>query len=172
MDTIYVMDEAAKNKHFATWLVGAMQQAGVDEAELANRIGKTEAAVRYWVRGDRRPLRSTCRVIATALGADAANVMVAAFRMPGVIDGGDDEPEEENEPEAPTVPATRAQAYEPGGTNQLTSEELVRMRTLFAILEGLDPQDVRCLQALAQTLRLQRQMEGITPRRRRDDFES
>jgi transcriptional regulator with XRE-family HTH domain len=59
---------------FGPWLGRQLRRAGLTQAELAERLGITRAAVSAWITGRSEPREDTRRAIAAVLGTDAASL--------------------------------------------------------------------------------------------------
>ncbi len=90
------MDEG---EDFGPWLGRQLRRMGMSQAELANSLGMTRAAVSAWITGRAEPREETKRAIAEVLGTDAASVYnrtvdvvvdkpIAWYHRPAHADGG------------------------------------------------------------------------------------
>lgn len=59
---------------FGPWLGRQLRRAGMTQAQLADRLGLTRAAVSAWITNRAEPREETKRAIAEALGTDAASI--------------------------------------------------------------------------------------------------
>ncbi|MFD5035582.1 helix-turn-helix transcriptional regulator [Streptomyces sp. ADI93-02] len=84
---------------FGPWLARQLKQSGMSQADLAQRIGLTRAAVSAWITGRATPREETINKIAEALGTDLgtihtrtadtlAGLPVSWYHRPGHADGG------------------------------------------------------------------------------------
>ncbi|WSV63252.1 helix-turn-helix transcriptional regulator [Streptomyces sp. NBC_01013] len=86
---------------FGPWLARQLRQSGLSQADLAERIGMTRAAVSAWITGRAAPRGETIAKIAEALGTDLGTIHtrtsdtlgglpVSWYHRPGYADGGRD----------------------------------------------------------------------------------
>lgn len=86
---------------FGPWLARQLKQSGLNQADLAQRIGMTRAAVSAWITGRATPREETIAKIAEALETDLgtihtrtadtlAGLPVSWYHRPGYADGGRD----------------------------------------------------------------------------------
>ncbi|MFE3471683.1 helix-turn-helix domain-containing protein [Streptomyces bacillaris] len=84
---------------FGPWLARQLKQSGMSQADLAQRIGLTRAAVSAWITGRATPREETINKIAEALGTDLgtihtrtadtlAGLPISWYHRPGHADGG------------------------------------------------------------------------------------
>lgn len=84
---------------FGPWLARQLKQSGLSQADLAQQIGLTRAAVSAWITGRATPREETINKIAEALGTDLgtihtrtadtlAGLPVSWYHRPGHADGG------------------------------------------------------------------------------------
>ncbi|RPK64348.1 Helix-turn-helix protein [Streptomyces sp. ADI96-02] len=84
---------------FGPWLARQLKQSGMSQADLAQRIGLTRAAVSAWITGRATPREETINRIAEALGTDLgtihtrtadtlAGLPISWYHRPGHADGG------------------------------------------------------------------------------------
>jgi transcriptional regulator with XRE-family HTH domain len=59
---------------FGPWLGRQLRRAGISQAQLADRLGLTRAAVSAWITGRAEPREDTKRAIAEVLGTDTASI--------------------------------------------------------------------------------------------------
>ncbi|MFJ9029303.1 helix-turn-helix domain-containing protein [Streptomyces sp. NPDC102274] len=59
---------------FGPWLARQLRRLGISQAELAERVGLTRAAVSAWITGRAVPREDTMRLIAEAIGTDPGTV--------------------------------------------------------------------------------------------------
>ncbi|MFD8969569.1 helix-turn-helix domain-containing protein [Streptomyces sp. NPDC059568] len=59
---------------FGPWLARQLRRLGISQAELADRVGLTRAAVSAWITGRAVPREDTMRLIAEAIGTDPGTV--------------------------------------------------------------------------------------------------
>lgn len=86
---------------FGPWLARQLRRAGMSQADLAQAVGLTRAAVSAWITGRAVPREETMREIARAIGADHGTIHtrttdavsagpVTWYHRPGYRDGGRD----------------------------------------------------------------------------------
>lgn len=68
---------------FGPWLRRQLQRADMSQAELAERVGKTRAAVSAWITGRAEPREETKQRIAEILGTDLAAVVTRTTDVSG-----------------------------------------------------------------------------------------
>ncbi|MBM7054141.1 helix-turn-helix domain-containing protein [Streptomyces durocortorensis] len=84
---------------FGPWLARQLKQSGMSQADLAQRVGMTRAAVSAWITGRATPREETIHKIAEALGTDLgtihtrtadtlAGLPISWYHRPGHADGG------------------------------------------------------------------------------------
>ncbi|MFJ1589798.1 helix-turn-helix domain-containing protein [Kitasatospora albolonga] len=84
---------------FGPWLARQLKQSGMSQADLAQRVGLTRAAVSAWITGRATPREETINKIAKALGTDLgtihtrtadtlAGLPISWYHRPGHADGG------------------------------------------------------------------------------------
>ncbi|MFJ1802689.1 helix-turn-helix domain-containing protein [Streptomyces sp. NPDC088180] len=84
---------------FGPWLARQLKQSGMSQADLAQRVGMTRAAVSAWITGRATPREETIHKIAGALGTDLgtihtrtadtlAGLPISWYHRPGHADGG------------------------------------------------------------------------------------
>ncbi|MFF3097963.1 helix-turn-helix domain-containing protein [Streptomyces cyaneofuscatus] len=84
---------------FGPWLARQLKQSGMSQADLAQDIGLTRAAVSAWITGRATPREETINKIAEALGTDLgtihtrtadtlAGLPISWYHRPGHADGG------------------------------------------------------------------------------------
>ncbi|WBQ07816.1 helix-turn-helix transcriptional regulator [Kribbella sp. CA-293567] len=61
-------------EEFGSWLARQLRRAGMTQAQLADALGLTRAAVSAWTTGRAVPREETIRMIASVLGTDVASV--------------------------------------------------------------------------------------------------
>ncbi|MEW1719491.1 helix-turn-helix transcriptional regulator [Streptomyces sp. NPDC093109] len=59
---------------FGPWLARQLRRLGISQAELADRVGLTRAAVSAWITGRAVPREETMRLIAEAIGTDPGTI--------------------------------------------------------------------------------------------------
>jgi len=67
---------------FGTWLAAALERRGLNQSQLARRLGVATGTVNRWVNEGRRPASSAFEGLARELGVSVDEVMLAA----GVIE--------------------------------------------------------------------------------------
>ncbi|WP_406402119.1 helix-turn-helix transcriptional regulator [Streptomyces sp. NBC_00879] len=86
---------------FGPWLARQLRRLGISQAELAERVGLTRAAVSAWITGRAVPREETMRAIAAAIGTDPGTIYtrttdavssqpIAWYHRPAYADGGRD----------------------------------------------------------------------------------
>ncbi|MFE3180872.1 helix-turn-helix domain-containing protein [Streptomyces violascens] len=86
---------------FGPWLARQLGRLGMNQAELAERVGMTRAAVSAWITGRAVPREETMRAIAVAIGTDPGTIHtrtsdavssrpVSWYHRPAYADGGRD----------------------------------------------------------------------------------
>lgn len=84
---------------FGPWLARQLKQSGMSQADLAQRVGMTRAAVSAWITGRATPREETIHKIAEALGTDLGTIHtrtadtlvglpISWYHRPGHADGG------------------------------------------------------------------------------------
>ncbi|MFE6914250.1 helix-turn-helix domain-containing protein [Streptomyces rubiginosohelvolus] len=84
---------------FGPWLARQLKQSGMSQADLAQQVGMTRAAVSAWITGRATPREETIHKIAEALGTDLgtihtrtadtlAGLPISWYHRPGHADGG------------------------------------------------------------------------------------
>ncbi|WIV60604.1 helix-turn-helix transcriptional regulator [Amycolatopsis nalaikhensis] len=68
------MSDGQSEHEFGPWLARQLRRAGLTQAELAERLDLTRAAVSAWITGRAQPREETKRAIAEVFGADPAAV--------------------------------------------------------------------------------------------------
>ncbi|WP_284742856.1 helix-turn-helix transcriptional regulator [Amycolatopsis sp. RTGN1] len=68
------MPDGRPENDFGPWLARQLRRAGLSQAELADRLDLTRAAVSAWITGRAQPREETKRAIAEVFGTDAAVV--------------------------------------------------------------------------------------------------
>ena len=64
----------------SAWLRGMLEEGRYRNAvEMAEAFGVTEPAVIYWLHGQRRPSRDSCRLISAATGTAYNTVVLMAY---------------------------------------------------------------------------------------------
>jgi transcriptional regulator with XRE-family HTH domain len=66
--------EERDTEAFGPWLGRQLRRAGISQAQLAERLGLTRAAVSAWITGRAEPREDTKRAIAEVLGTDPASI--------------------------------------------------------------------------------------------------
>ncbi|WP_255306106.1 helix-turn-helix transcriptional regulator [Streptomyces sp. Wb2n-11] len=86
---------------FGPWLARQLRRLGISQAELAERVGLTRAAVSAWITGRAVPREETMRAIAAAIGTDPGTIHtrttdavstrpISWYHRPAYTDGGRD----------------------------------------------------------------------------------
>lgn len=63
---------------FGTWLMAALAERGLNQSQLARRIGVATGTVNRWVNEGRRPASTAFETLARELGVSVDEVMLAA----------------------------------------------------------------------------------------------
>lgn len=88
-------------EEFGPWLARQLRRLGISQAELAERVGLTRAAVSAWITGRAVPREETIRAIAAAIGTDLGTIHtrttdavssrpISWYHRPAYADGGRD----------------------------------------------------------------------------------
>lgn len=141
------------DSYFATWLWdqfrGGLDQAGL-EAHIHERTpDKTAASIRNrvsaWLNGKTDPDNASAVLIADYLDISPNRVLDAVEQSKR------QRAEKQAAEAALSALAPRAHPYE-GGTNGLTSEEIVQLRTIITALSGMTPSEVSLIRGLVRLL--------------------
>lgn len=68
------MSDGQPENEFGPWLARQLRRAGLTQADLADRLDLTRAAVSAWITGRAQPREETKRAIATVFGSDPAAI--------------------------------------------------------------------------------------------------
>ncbi|MFJ3552045.1 helix-turn-helix transcriptional regulator [Streptomyces sp. NPDC090114] len=93
--------DAESGEDFGPWLARQLRRTGMNQADLAERVGLTRAAVSAWITGRATPREETMRTIAAVFGLDHVSVHarttdvvssrpVSWYHRPAYADGGRD----------------------------------------------------------------------------------